>query len=171
MKANMAKYQFSFPGDDMEQFFDEYQAIPHWIENSEFKAPAEFDLWVVNWMTPYFTHDSSGNAAGNPWLAEIYTQDPYEGVICINTATAAKKNLKDGDTVVVESRYGQTEGQIKTTELMHPRVIGISGCYGLGTPQSNPLMKRGPHYNSLLPLDHKWWMLSAAGRKPLLASK
>ena len=40
-------------------------------------------------------------AAGNPWLAEVYTQDPYEGVICINTATAEKKNLKDGDTVEV----------------------------------------------------------------------
>jgi anaerobic selenocysteine-containing dehydrogenase len=155
LKANMEKYKFAFPGDNMEEFFDEYRPIPHWIENSEFKAPPEFDLWMVNWMTPYFTHDSSGNAAGNPWLAEVYSQDPYEGVICINAATAREKNLKDGDTVMVESRYGKIEGQIKTTELMHPRVIGISACYGLGTPESNPLMKRGPHYNSLLPLDHK----------------
>lgn len=155
LKANMAKVNFAFPGDDMEAFFDEFSAIPHWIENAEFKAPEEYDLWVVNWMTPYSTHDSSGNAAGNPWLAEVYTQDPYEGVICINTDTAAAKNLKDGDTVVIESRYGKTEGLIKTTELMHPQVVGISGSYGLGTPQSNPLMKRGPHYNSLLALDHK----------------
>jgi anaerobic selenocysteine-containing dehydrogenase len=155
LRANMERVNFAFPGDNMDEFFAEYQAIPHWIENSEFKAPPEYDLWVVNWMTPYFTHDASGCAAGNPWLAEVYTQDPYEGVVCINTATAEAKNLKDGDTVIIESRYGRTEGQIKTTELMHPQVIGISGSYGLGTLQCNPLMKRGPHYNSLLPLDHK----------------
>jgi anaerobic selenocysteine-containing dehydrogenase len=165
LKANMAKYNVSFPGDNMEQFFEEYRPVPHWIENSEFRAPEEYDLWIVNWMTPYFTHDSSGNAAGNPWLAEVSSQDPYEGVICINTATAAKKNLKDGDEVIVESRYGKLEGQIKTTELMHPQVIGLSGCYGLGTLQSNPLMKRGPHFNALLPLGHQYVDTISAGQE------
>ncbi|MBP1707321.1 MAG: BisC, partial [Chloroflexi bacterium] len=165
LKANLSRCQFAFPGDDMEEFFQEYQAVPHWIENSEFKAPAEYDLWIVNWMTPYFTHDSSGNATGNPWLAEVYCQDPYEGVICINAATAEKKKLNDGDTVIVESRYGRIEGQVKTTELMHPQVIGLSGCYGLGTLQSNPLMKRGPHFNALLPLGHQYVDTISAGQE------
>ncbi len=154
LKANLAKINFTFPGEDMEAFFDQYSPIPHWIESSEFKAPEEYELWAVNWMTPYYTHDTSGCGTGNPWLAEVYSQDAYEGVIWINTETAGARNLKDGDWVTIESRYGKTEGQIKTTELMHPRVIGIPGCYGLGTLQSNPLIKRGPNYNSLLPLNH-----------------
>jgi len=165
LKANMAKYNVTIPEDNMEQFFEEYRTVPKWMENSEFRAPEEYDLWIVNWMTPYFTHDSSGSGTGNPWLAEVSSQDPYEGVICINTATAEKKNLKDGDTVVVESRYGKIEGRIRTTETMHPQVIGLSGCYGLGTLQSNPLMKRGPHFNSLLPLGHQYVDTISAGQE------
>jgi len=72
LKANMAKVNFTFPGDNMDEFFDEYQPIPHWIENSEFRAPPEYDLWVVNWMTPYFTHDASGMRPETPgWPKSI----------------------------------------------------------------------------------------------------
>ena len=166
LRANLAKNNITFPGiDDMDYVFDQYRPVPHWVENSEFRAPPEYDLWLINWMTPYFTHDSSGSGTGNPWLAELYTQDPYDGVLLMNTATAERKRLKDGDTVFIESRYGKTEASVCVTELIHPQVVGISGCYGLGTLQSNPLLRRGPNYNALLPLNDESLDALSAGQE------
>jgi len=155
LRANLEKHGISFPGvDDDEHIFDLYRPVPHWVENSEFRAPEEFDLWAMNWRTPYHSNDPS-NVTGNPWLAELYRKDPTDGVININRAVAEKKGLQEGDEVVVESRYGKVEGLVHKSELFHPDAVGISGCYGLGTIQSNPLNRNGPHFNSLLPVDDK----------------
>ena len=54
-----------------------------------------------------------------------------------------------------ESRYGKVGGRIHISELFHPDAVGISGCYGLGTCQSNPILRDGPHFNSLLPIDEE----------------
>ena len=165
LRANLVKHNVSLPGiDDIDHIFDLYRPVPHWVENSEFRAPEEFDLWAINWRTPYHSNDV-GNATGNPWLAEIYTEDPHEAVICMNSATAHRKKLKDGDTVIVESRYGKTEGRLHASELFHPDAVGISGCYGLGTLQSNPLGRRGPSWNSLLPIDDKTLDAVSAGQE------
>jgi anaerobic selenocysteine-containing dehydrogenase len=50
----------------------------------------------------------------------------------------------------VESRYGKSKGRAKLTELIHPEVIGIPGCYGRGTTHMNPLSKEGPPFNVLM---------------------
>ena len=153
LRANLRKYDVKFPGiDDEEHIFDLYRPIPHWVENSESRAPEEFDLWVINWRTPYFANDVN-NAAGNPWLVELSKGDPYDAVACMNSSTAERKGFKNGDRVVVESRYGSVEAQVRVSELFHPDAVGISGCNGLGALQSNPLAKRGPHFNTLLPLN------------------
>ncbi|MDK2985992.1 MAG: hypothetical protein PWQ96_1635 [Clostridia bacterium] len=162
---NLKKHNISFPGiEDMDHIFDLYKPIPHWVENSEYGAPEEYDLWAINWKTPYFSSDA-GNVTGNPWLAEIYSIDPYEAVVCMNSATAEKKNFKDGDAVVVESRYGKIEGRIRVTELFHTETVGISGCFGLGTKESNPLNRKGPNFNTLLPLDDKTFDGVSAGQE------
>ncbi len=83
----------------------------------------------------------------------------------MNSATAAKKGLKDGDHVTVESRYGRTTGKLRVTELLHPDAIGIPGDYGLGTLQSNPLMRQGTHYNSLLATDANTLDAISAGQE------
>ncbi len=149
LRANLAKHNIAFPGiDDPETIFDLYRPVPHWVENAEFRAPEEFDLWAITWRTPYFSNDVN-NLAGNPWLAELSGQDSYDEGIYINRATAQRKNLKDGETIIVESRYGKTEGRLRVSELFHPDIVGIPGCLGLGTLQSNPLSRRGANWNSL----------------------
>jgi len=154
LRANLEKHKISFPMiDDMNYIFDLYRPIPYWMESSESNGPAEgYDLWAINWKTPYYANDAS-NLTGNPWLAEIYTKDPWESVILLNPATASKKKLKDGDTIIVESRYGKLEGRLRVSELFHPDAVGIGGSYGLGTCQSNPLNRRGPNFNALLSID------------------
>ena len=155
LHANLEKHGISFPGiDDMDHIFDLYRPVPHWVENSEYRGPGEYDLWAFNWRTLYYSNDASC-LVGNPWLAELTERDPTDGTICINTATGKKKGLNEGDTVIVESRYGKVEGTVHLSELFHPDAVGIGGCYGLGTMLSNPLSRKGPHFNSLLPLDDK----------------
>jgi anaerobic selenocysteine-containing dehydrogenase len=111
LRANLRKHNIKFPGiDNEEHIFEMYRPIPHWVENSESRAPEQFDLWAINWRTPYFASDAS-NVSGNPWLAELTAKDPYEAVVCMNSTTAERKHFKNGDTVVVESRYGKIEGE------------------------------------------------------------
>jgi anaerobic selenocysteine-containing dehydrogenase len=154
LRENLVKHKISFPMiDDMEYVFDLYRPIPHWVESSEFRGPSEgYDLWAINWKTPYIANDA-GNLTGNPWLAEIYAKDPWESVILLNPTTVARKKLKDGEIVVVESRYGKIEGRLRVSELFHPDAVGVGGSYGLGTCQSNPLNRLGPNFNALLSID------------------
>lgn len=153
LRANLRKYGITFPGvDDEERIFEQYRAIPFWIENSEIRAPAEYDLWVINWKTSYYAHDPD-NVGGNPWLAELSGKDPFDAGIFLNSETALRKGLEDGDAVEIESRYGKTTGIVRVTELIHPDAVGIPGSHGLGTIQSNPLNRVGTNINELYSLD------------------
>lgn len=71
----------------------------------------------------------------------------------MNPKTAAAKGIKDGDTIWVESRYGKTKGEVLVTDMIHPEVVGIPGMRGTGTLQQNPMMKPGPHFNRLIPME------------------
>lgn len=172
LRGNLDEHNIAFPMiEDMEHVFDLYNPIPHWVESSEFRAPAEgYDLWAINWKTPYIANDA-GNLTGNPWLAEVYDKDPWESVILVNPATAERKNLRDGAAVVVESRYGRIEGRLRTSELFHPDAVGVGGSYGLGTCQSNPLNRLGPNFNALLSLDPKTYDGVSAGQDTAPAVK
>jgi anaerobic selenocysteine-containing dehydrogenase len=93
----------------------------------------------------------TGSILENAWLKELRDQDPYETYVMINAETAARKGLKDGDGVIVESRYGKTEGRVKASELIHPEVVGIPGNYGgRSTPFLNPVSSEGAWFNALL---------------------
>ncbi len=152
LKENLKKYNVKIPGwkeEELDNFFAYFEPIPKWIPNAEFEAPPEYDLWVANWKTPFMPF-ATGGTQENPWLAELRENDPYEMFIHINTETAKKKGIKDGDWVEVESRYGKTRGRAKLTELIHPEVIGIPACYGRGTILMNPVSKEGPPFNVLM---------------------
>ncbi len=152
LRANLEKHGVKFPGvaDQERDVFRFYNPVPFWTGSPELDdIPPEYDLWAMNWKSPYFSSDVGG-CIGNPWLAEVYKKDPWEAVICLNAATAARKGLKDGDWVKVSSRYGSVEGQVRTSQLFHPDAVGISGGYGLGSLHSNPLYRRGPLFNQLI---------------------
>lgn len=140
----------SIPGwkGKMDLWWQAWQPIPGWVDNDEFTAPAEYDLRAMNWKRhfPFKT----GDTLGNPWLYEaIRTCDPYEFAININKETAKKKGLKDGDEIVVESRYGKTKGRLKTTALIHPLAVGIPGIHGIRSMQENPIVGEGVNFNAL----------------------
>ncbi|MCL1791629.1 MAG: molybdopterin-dependent oxidoreductase [Peptococcaceae bacterium] len=140
---------------DMEYFLEAFTPIPKWMTCPEFNPPPEYDMWAINWktpMAPFFCGDTFGNV----WLNETFKKfDPYEFAIWINTATAEKKGIKDGDKVCVESRYGKTEGIVKVTELIHPEVLGFPSGHGAASSKANPITAEGPYFNVLCNIDEK----------------
>ncbi|MFC1892179.1 molybdopterin-dependent oxidoreductase [Thermodesulfobacteriota bacterium] len=162
LRENLKKHNIPFPGiKDPEYILDLYDPVCHWVDTSELDAPEEYDLWAINWKTPYYGNDGN-NVTGNPWLAEIYSKDPWEANVLLNPVAAERKGLKDGDQIIVESRYGKLDGRVNVSELFHPDTAGIAGSYGLGTIQGNPLNRVGPCFNYLLSIDpHTYDGLSA----------
>ena len=160
LKENMAQAGIStIPGwkpEDMEFWWKAYEAVPAWVETTEFAAHnSEYDLWAFNWKTPGYPF-YCGDTYGNAWLNQtMKTFDPYEFNILINAATAAKKGLLDGDTIVVESHYGKTQGVLKTTQLVHPDAVGIAASHGARSNLANPIVADGTSFNVLCPFFEK----------------
>jgi len=76
---------------------------------------------------------------------------PGVNSILLNADTARLKGLKDGDEVACESQYGgKVRGQIKTTNLLHPKTVGFAGNFGRQAMFLSPEAKKGLNYNQLL---------------------
>ena len=143
--------------EDMDFWWKAFQALPEWVTTEEFGARgSEYDLWAFNWKTPGFPF-YCGDTYGNVWLREtMSTFDPYEYAILVNADTAAKKGIEDGDTIVVESRYGQTQGKAKVTHLMHPDAVGVPASHGARSNLANPIVAEGPYFNALCTIEEKY---------------
>ena len=165
LRANLVEHGISFPMiDDPEYVLDLYRPVPHWVESSELSAPAlGYDLWAINWKTPYIANDAS-NLTGNPWLAEIYAKDPWESVILLNPATASRKGLADGDTVVVESRYGHDRGPPQGIGTVSSRCGWHRGQLWSGHVPVKPPQQDRPQFQC--PPFHRPYHLRRGKRRP-----
>jgi anaerobic selenocysteine-containing dehydrogenase len=140
---------------NMDDYWKAFVPIPVWTPCPEFYAPAEYDMWAMNWKTPMAPF-YCGDTFGNVWLHEtMSTFDPYEYAIWMNAATGWRKGIKDGDTIVVESRYGKTQGRVKLTELIHPEVVGFPSGHGARSNLANPIVGEGPYFNALCSIHEK----------------
>lgn len=150
MRENLAEHKINIPSwSDQEGYFQFYEAIPHWITPPEMTAPPEYNMYACNWKTSLMRH-GTGNTQENAWLTEIRDSDPYELYVWINAESAKKKGFRDGDEVCIESQFGVVNGKLKVTQLIHPEVLGIPGCYGSGTFMMSPEARKGTHFNMLL---------------------
>ncbi|CAB1368452.1 molybdopterin-dependent oxidoreductase [Denitratisoma oestradiolicum] len=138
------------PGLDPERVFFEYAPLPFWHPSVIENELPEFDLYAINWRTAIGGVGAGTVPATNAWLLEAAERDPYFARILINSSTARKKNLDDGQRVCVESPHGRIEGLLKYTETIHPEVLGTIGCWGHITDAA-VAKGRGPgNFNSLL---------------------
>jgi anaerobic selenocysteine-containing dehydrogenase len=151
LRSNLRKQGITHPGFQNDaEFFKFYEPVPFWVPTDESSAPEPYDLYAINWKTNFRIH-GTGSILENVWVKEIRDSDPYETYVMINSETAKKKGLKDGDRVCLESRYGKTEGKIRVSELIHPEVVGIPGNYGgAHRPFLNPVSSDGAWFNVLL---------------------
>jgi molybdopterin-containing oxidoreductase family molybdopterin binding subunit len=129
----------------------DYTAVPEWKPCPAYEEHnATYDLFVVNFKIPF--HALSFTTQ-NPWLSEVAERNPYAYKILINTETAERKGVRDGDDIWVESEAGKVKGVAKVTECIHPEVVGIAGVFG-SWADGKPVAKgKGVHFNSLLPLN------------------
>jgi molybdopterin-containing oxidoreductase family molybdopterin binding subunit len=129
----------------------DYKAVPEWKPCPAYEQnQPPYDLYVVNFKIPF--HALSVTTE-NPWLGELSERNPYAYKILINTETAARKGVSDGDQIWVESEAGRVKGEAKVTECIHPEVIGIAGVFG-SWAEGKPVAKgKGVHFNTLLPLN------------------
>jgi molybdopterin-containing oxidoreductase family molybdopterin binding subunit len=129
----------------------DYLALPDWKPCSAYHdGTPPYDLYVVNFKLPFH---SLSFTTQNPWLSELAERNPYAYKILINTETAERKGVRDGDEIWLESEAGKVKGVAKVTECVHPEVVGIAGMFG-SWAEGKPVAKgKGVHFNSLLPLN------------------
>jgi anaerobic selenocysteine-containing dehydrogenase len=137
-------------GLDPDVWCRQFNALPTWEASIIHEEDPEYDMYVSSRRTPM----SRGSTlpATNPWLMEIAERDPYHLKIRINSETAKKKGLKDGDLVWVESKVARVQGRLKLTECMHHETLGFTSNLGHWMKHS-VAQGKGPNVNKLLPLD------------------
>ena len=128
----------------------DYRAVPDWKPCPAYEnGAAPYDLYVVNFKIPFH---SLSFTTQNPWLNDLAEHHPYAYKIWINAETAARKGIRDGEEIWLESEAGKVRGQAKITECIHPEVLGIAGVFG-SWAKGKPVAKgKGVHFNSLLPI-------------------
>ncbi|MBI2608987.1 MAG: molybdopterin-dependent oxidoreductase [Deltaproteobacteria bacterium] len=144
---------FSTPSQKMQFYASEHEGkkdaygaevfpLPVYIPR-EWQPSNEYPLFLINWKEASQTHSRSQN---NKYLAEIKSTDTLR----INTKTAVKLGIKNGDKIWIESPHGKIQGVAELTEGIHPEVVGTQhgwGHWALGEVAKG----RGFHTGFLLP--------------------
>jgi anaerobic selenocysteine-containing dehydrogenase len=125
-----------------------YTPLLRFIPCHALEEDGEHDLLIVNFKVPFHTFSVSGE---NPWIDELSVANPYTYHVMINSRTAARKRLEDGDRVLIRSRYGEEEGTLRVTELIHPDCLGIPGTFGHWAQKKSVSAGKGSSFNNLLP--------------------
>ena len=99
-----------------------FDGLPVYMEPWE-KPSAEYPFYLTTWRDIHHTHTRTLN---NPWLMEIYG----ENSLWINTETASKLGIKDGDLVWIESRISKDKIKAHATERIRPDTVGMYRGFG-----------------------------------------
>jgi anaerobic selenocysteine-containing dehydrogenase len=103
-----------------EQLADlDYDAFPGWMPIPHHQNLSKDDLILTTFKVPMQTHSRTQNCK---WLTELYHENPA----WINSVTAARRGIADGDMIRVKSHIGEIVTVAKVTEGVHPEAIAIS---------------------------------------------
>ncbi len=128
----------------------DYNALPEWKPCPAYSHPGNFDLYAITFRVPTHAQHSTSD---NVWLNELARLNPYAQKILLNPIAAAKRGIKDGDHVCVESRVSKVLGTAKVTQCIHPETVGIGSHFG-GWAKNRPrALISGANFNSLLSHD------------------
>ncbi|MCD6353218.1 MAG: molybdopterin-dependent oxidoreductase [Proteobacteria bacterium] len=124
-----------------------YQPIPDAQFSPVWNEPPEYDMWAITFKEHFmnFTENLS-----IPWTRELADRDPHHRGLLLNTKTAEKKGIKDGDTIEVRSQFGVLTGRAVLTEGIHPETVGISNATNRTVSHSPITRKGGGQFNTLL---------------------
>ncbi|SPQ01977.1 Molybdopterin oxidoreductase, 4Fe-4S domain [Candidatus Sulfobium mesophilum] len=101
---------------------NKHTGLPEYSEPED-RPTADFPLYLINFKQNEHTHSRTFN---NDYLMEMKPDNP----LLINSATASKLGLKDGDAIWIESPYAKAKGTVQITERIHPEVVALQHGYG-----------------------------------------
>lgn len=122
--------------------------LPEHAQPTPHREAKDYPFYLVTHKTMY--RNQCGNTAQNPILNALGGSD--ENRVTLNTATAQKMGIKDGDWVVIETRVGKARGKAKLTQGIRPDVIAVSYSYGHFSPGFPAQAKKGTWINQALEL-------------------
>jgi anaerobic selenocysteine-containing dehydrogenase len=129
----------------------DYQAVPDWKPcPAHLESNPQYDMFVVN----YKTIQSSMSHTADSQLLDQINKRKREYDIVINSETARKKDINDGDKIVIETASGKKAiGKAKLAEIIHPEAVGIAGGFGHWSPGLEVAKDKGILWNALVEYD------------------
>ncbi len=146
-KAVFDKFEFSKHFD-----WNRWDPLPEWAPcNSHACTDPQYDMYGFYYRDVLHTNSFTYE---NPWLDEAAQMSPFSYAIAINDKVAAKKGLKSGDHVIVESQKGKkVQGRVMLTDTIHPEHIAVGGCAGHFTKYQPIALGKGVRFNELLEVE------------------
>ncbi len=128
-----------------------YHPLPEWHPCGAHEEDGkEYDLFL---STSKIALNYHSLGADNPWIDDVCKRNPMDQKILVNTETARKKEIQDGDVIWVESRVGKVKGTVRVTECVHPQVVGILGIFGQWARAKQIARGKGANANALMAFD------------------
>lgn len=128
--------------------WDDYQGVPTDVLDPIHKEAAEFDMYAISFKDVQINF---GESLSIPWISDIVRKDPVHMGILINTKTAEKRGIGNGDLMKVTSPYGTIMGLARLTEGVHHETIAVSNALTRWTGYHAVVKAGGGHFNKLLP--------------------
>jgi phenylacetyl-CoA:acceptor oxidoreductase len=103
--------------------------LPEWedfpaIWEAVYQAGGDYDLWVTSHRASVFAGQQNFDVPWNLEAASDYLDVP---VVLINSQTARKKGIENGDRVCLESVFGKTYADARLSETVRPEVLSVGG--------------------------------------------
>jgi anaerobic selenocysteine-containing dehydrogenase len=128
-----------------------YPALPTYVPIPEHEKMGPDEVILTTYKIPVQIHSRSANCK---WLTEIAHDNPAK----INTATARKLGIRDGDKIKVRSSVGEITTRASVTEAVVPGVVAISHHLGHWEYGRYASGKKAPFGHDDDPdLKLKWW--------------
>ena len=133
--------------------WEQYTPLISWFPTIQHKIkdPA-YDLYLSSFTDVL---QAGGWTINIPWVAEVAETSPYLHHVLINTGTAEKKGIKDGDAICLENDHGhKIQGVAHIIEGIHPQALSMlkgTGRWVKGGPRLPK--EQGPLVGHLIEID------------------
>jgi anaerobic selenocysteine-containing dehydrogenase len=142
-----------------------FSALPSFTPVPSHEKMGPKDLILTSYKVPVHIHSRSANCK---WLTEICHQNPAK----INTKTAKKLGIKDGDRIKIKSQIGQITTIAEVTEAVVPGIVAISHHLGHWQYGRYASGKKAPLAESNDPdLKLMWWKTHGVHPNWIMANK
>ncbi len=112
------------------------------------ESPPGYDLFVVNQKVPFLTFTFTSE---NPWLIDLAWKNAKVFTVGINTETARRKGIVDGDEIKLETPGGRKARAIaRLTQGIHPECLAVPSILGRWVTSNDRARGSGVHFNSLV---------------------